>query len=471
MGLVLASAGFGMLTAPIMDLHNQKGYFLHHIIFACCTLICIICILLLPETRYQPLPETIADGENYTRQPLLLQTKPGEQHLLLHQLESNRDYSRVQDTPFHEAANAALSTMGSTASSAVDLAAQPAADLSVTINLKEQPDQPEPQDPSKHSSLFSTPTSTIAQGKDGIIQANKERILSSSPLHKPPCITDPLLADAEEPLAVQESVDPLKDDIDCEMNDMAPSPKSEDGSATAASHDSPMPETMPPSSLICTTPVIEHHPSSTLESRYPLDNDIDENITMPEPPVFEDDPGISEDLLLPSMHESLPSSPVPFPLLASDSDPSTHLPASIIPQSDIPLDLVKVDESSSTPYIRNSPPPPLDLASSSGKDLSPKSSTPPISVAVSPRHTHPPPTDSDHIHLVDLSSVNTTTRNSAVLPVTDIVNTSTVESPTNIVQDCAVSLGLDSEQSNSNIDLGPAEPAPFSLMDSTVLPP
>jgi hypothetical protein len=31
---VLASAGFGMLTAPIIELHNQKGYFLHHIIFA-----------------------------------------------------------------------------------------------------------------------------------------------------------------------------------------------------------------------------------------------------------------------------------------------------------------------------------------------------------------------------------------------------------------------------------------------------
>ncbi|KAI1889213.1 hypothetical protein AGOR_G00176800, partial [Albula goreensis] len=29
LGLVLASAGFGMLTAPIMELHNQKGYFLH----------------------------------------------------------------------------------------------------------------------------------------------------------------------------------------------------------------------------------------------------------------------------------------------------------------------------------------------------------------------------------------------------------------------------------------------------------
>uniref|UniRef100_A0A8C6V470 Solute carrier family 22 member 23 n=1 Tax=Neogobius melanostomus TaxID=47308 RepID=A0A8C6V470_9GOBI len=88
LGLVLASAGFGMLTAPIMELHNQKGYFLHHIIFACCTLICIICILLLPETRYQPLPETLADGECYTRQPLLAPRRPGEQRLLLGHLKS-----------------------------------------------------------------------------------------------------------------------------------------------------------------------------------------------------------------------------------------------------------------------------------------------------------------------------------------------------------------------------------------------
>ncbi|KAI1901343.1 hypothetical protein AGOR_G00033360 [Albula goreensis] len=87
LGLVLASAGFGMLTAPIMELHDQKGYFLHHIIFACCTLICIICILLLPETRYQPLPETIGDGEAYTRQPLLPPKKPGEQDPLLTKLD------------------------------------------------------------------------------------------------------------------------------------------------------------------------------------------------------------------------------------------------------------------------------------------------------------------------------------------------------------------------------------------------
>uniref|UniRef100_A0A667YV07 Solute carrier family 22 member 23 n=1 Tax=Myripristis murdjan TaxID=586833 RepID=A0A667YV07_9TELE len=96
LGLVLASAGFGMLTAPIMELHNQKGYFLHHVIFACCTLLCIICLLLLPEPRGQPLPESLIDGESFTRQTLL---HPGEQHLLL--TKTDRDYSRVHDTPLH----------------------------------------------------------------------------------------------------------------------------------------------------------------------------------------------------------------------------------------------------------------------------------------------------------------------------------------------------------------------------------
>ncbi|XP_049443760.1 solute carrier family 22 member 23 [Epinephelus fuscoguttatus] len=116
LGLVLASAGFGMLTAPIMELHNQKGYFLHHVIFACCTLLCIICLLLLPEPRGQPLPESLADGETFTRQTLL---HPGEQHLLL--AKTDGDYSRVHDTPLHLTA-----TGGATVAAATALAAVPA---------------------------------------------------------------------------------------------------------------------------------------------------------------------------------------------------------------------------------------------------------------------------------------------------------------------------------------------------------
>ncbi|KAK3568074.1 hypothetical protein QTP86_029710 [Hemibagrus guttatus] len=129
LGLVLASAGFGMLTAPIMELHNQKGYFLHHVIFACCTLICIICILLLPESRHQPLPESLSEGEGYTRHPLLPpHKKPAEQlHLLPgphgrnyandeHTNDRAKDFSKVRDTPLREVA---VSTVESTASSTI----------------------------------------------------------------------------------------------------------------------------------------------------------------------------------------------------------------------------------------------------------------------------------------------------------------------------------------------------------------
>ncbi|XP_038854885.1 solute carrier family 22 member 23 [Salvelinus namaycush] len=119
LGLVLASAGFGMLTAPIMELHNQKGYFLHHMILAACTLLCIICLLLLPEPRNQPLPESLVDGESYTRQPLLTH-RPGEQHLLLTKPGDRDLYSRVHDTPLRLTA-----TGGATAAAATALAAVP----------------------------------------------------------------------------------------------------------------------------------------------------------------------------------------------------------------------------------------------------------------------------------------------------------------------------------------------------------
>ncbi|XP_036453135.1 solute carrier family 22 member 23 isoform X1 [Colossoma macropomum] len=174
LGLVLASAGFGMLTAPIMELHNQKGYFLHHVIFACCTLICIICILLLPETRYQPLPETLADGESYTRQPLLPPRKPAEQRHLLPRAQS-REYGQVTDTPLHVAAATAVSTMESTASSAIDLSVPPDGEPdSIALYVMKQ--QKELAEPAGGTLLTAVP--------------NASTPLSTSPIH--PNITDSL---------------------------------------------------------------------------------------------------------------------------------------------------------------------------------------------------------------------------------------------------------------------------------------
>ncbi|XP_052466687.1 solute carrier family 22 member 23 isoform X1 [Carassius gibelio] len=201
LGLVLASAGFGMLTAPIMELHNQKGYFLHHIIFACCTLICIICILLLPEPRNRPLPEALADGESYTRQPLLPIRKPGEQRLLLTKSES-RENARVGDTPLHEAAVTAVSTMDSTASPDIDLLID-APRQTVLFSRKTSTQE---QDKMKQSA--SMPETFASSGEDRLlasipntstpvtinyIQTPRTEVLLPSSTVETPSITDPTL--------------------------------------------------------------------------------------------------------------------------------------------------------------------------------------------------------------------------------------------------------------------------------------
>ncbi|XP_029380669.1 solute carrier family 22 member 23 isoform X1 [Echeneis naucrates] len=409
LGLVLASAGFGMLTAPIMELHNQKGYFLHHIIFACCTLICIICILLLPETRYQPLPETLADGETYTRQPFLPPKKPGEQRLLLAQSESSRDYTRVHDTPLHEAAATAVSTMDSTASSAVDLTAPSVGDMSAPMFMEVHPSKPKDPNGQSVSSLSTTPV--VALAKDGIIHTSKEHLLSSTPLHKAPCITDPLLAEAAEPPPiVQDSVEPMTDSTPSELKE------AESAELPAPSVDSctpPVPQTAPASLTICTTPIIEPRPSSMLESPHPLSNDID-NITLKFDPTLPEatDATFSTS---PCVNDATPPSPTP------------HSPGSISPSP--------------------SPPPPTDSDQLSLQD----SSTLPI-----------------------IDTVSATAPSPTVLPVTDIVHTSTPESTTLTVTDTepdsAASLLLDSLPTFIT-DSGSTEAPPPSLVDCTVSSP
>ncbi|XP_019962551.2 solute carrier family 22 member 23-like [Paralichthys olivaceus] len=495
LGLVLASAGFGMLTAPIMELHNQKGYFLHHIIFACCTLICIICILLLPETRYQPLPETLADGESYTRQPLLPPRKPGEQRLLLAQSESSRDYTRVHDTPLHEAAATVVSTMDSTASSAVDLTAQSVGDISAPTFMEVHPVKPEVKDPNGHSRSSLSTTPLTALGKDSIILASKEHLLSSTPLHKAPCATDPLLVGTEEPPATVSAVKLASDSVLLEMNDTGPSPTKESATPPAPSSNSPappVPQTAPSSLMICTTPVIEPPPSSVLESPNPPMNDIDD-VTVKLEPTLPEDTDVNSalaappcDSSTPSMPDSLPPSPAPSPVPVKDCNISTDPPPSVIKHSDIPIQLKLEDES--PPLTRDSPSPPVidshppqsDSTSPCINDLSPRPPTPPI-ITISPSPSPPPPTDSaEHLPSEDTSTppvidtVKTTTPSAAILPVTDIVSTSTPESPavtlTDIMPDTAAPLLLDS-LTTSIADSDSTEATPPSLLDCTVSSP
>lgn len=69
-GVVLALGCLGRLSSPLMDLRNHYGYFLHHVVYSCLALLAVLSILLLPESKRKPLPQSLAEGEQYRRPPL-----------------------------------------------------------------------------------------------------------------------------------------------------------------------------------------------------------------------------------------------------------------------------------------------------------------------------------------------------------------------------------------------------------------
>ncbi|XP_056149204.1 solute carrier family 22 member 23-like [Lampris incognitus] len=461
-GLVLASAGFGMLTAPIMELHNQKGYFLHHIIFACCTLICIICILLLPETDYQPLPETLADGEIYTRQHLLPSRKPGEQRLLLAQPESSRDYTRVHDTPLHEAAAAAASTMDSTASSAVDLTAPTVIDVSVPGNA-------ELGDPNGHSTSPSAITPVTALVEDCVTLADGEHP-SSTPLRQAVCATDPVLVSAEGPASLLvDAAEPSSDSAAQPSGDIALSHARDSRAAPAAkaiemqpvstsdssssSSSSSLFESVPMSTLVCTAVVTEPPPGSSSGSPTPLVGGTAQSLdsaTLPSQEVTCHplaDPPVP--LVCDRDHPSRTPSPIPLkdtaaPLPAVDCNISTDSDSSSCADSGgfSQIDSPSVGGVTSTPCNplppspkRDSPAPPPPLLDSTSSCLNDFVPTSPVQLTIDPSPPPSPPVDSGHastlessVHLTDLDTVHAPKPSSTILPVTEIVHTSTPES-------------------------------------------
>lgn len=69
-GSVLALGCVGRLSSPLMDLRNHYGYFLHHVVYSSLALLAVLSILLLPESKRKPLPQTLAEGDQYRRPPL-----------------------------------------------------------------------------------------------------------------------------------------------------------------------------------------------------------------------------------------------------------------------------------------------------------------------------------------------------------------------------------------------------------------
>ncbi|KAL6461378.1 hypothetical protein MHYP_G00295220 [Metynnis hypsauchen] len=72
LGLVMAAGSVGMAASSVMELQNNAGYFLHHVVFASFAVLSVLCIMLLPESKRKALPDSLKDGENLRRPPLFL---------------------------------------------------------------------------------------------------------------------------------------------------------------------------------------------------------------------------------------------------------------------------------------------------------------------------------------------------------------------------------------------------------------
>ncbi|KAM4744189.1 putative solute carrier family 22 member 31 [Anableps anableps] len=81
-GLVLAAGCVGMAASSLMELQNNGGYFLHHVIFSSFAVLSVLCIMLLPESKRKSLPDSLKEGESQRRPPLFL-SQPNRDNLPL----------------------------------------------------------------------------------------------------------------------------------------------------------------------------------------------------------------------------------------------------------------------------------------------------------------------------------------------------------------------------------------------------
>lgn len=82
LGLVLAAGSVGMAASSLMELQNNGGHFLHHVVFASFAILSVLCIMLLPESKRKHLPDSLREGESRRRPPLFL-SRPDRDNLPL----------------------------------------------------------------------------------------------------------------------------------------------------------------------------------------------------------------------------------------------------------------------------------------------------------------------------------------------------------------------------------------------------
>ncbi|XP_013913109.1 PREDICTED: putative solute carrier family 22 member 31 [Thamnophis sirtalis] len=70
LGLILAAHTLGQAATPLMDIQPNRGFFLHHVVFASFAVLSVLSVMLLPETSQRPLPDSVQEGESLHRPPL-----------------------------------------------------------------------------------------------------------------------------------------------------------------------------------------------------------------------------------------------------------------------------------------------------------------------------------------------------------------------------------------------------------------
>uniref|UniRef100_A0A674J6C1 Major facilitator superfamily (MFS) profile domain-containing protein n=1 Tax=Terrapene triunguis TaxID=2587831 RepID=A0A674J6C1_9SAUR len=83
LGLIMAASFVGKAAGPIMDIQNNRGFFLHHVVFASFAILSVLSIMLLPESKGKGLPESLQDGESQRRPPLFRSSRRRDQLPLL----------------------------------------------------------------------------------------------------------------------------------------------------------------------------------------------------------------------------------------------------------------------------------------------------------------------------------------------------------------------------------------------------
>lgn len=79
----MAAGSVGTAASSLMELQNNSGYFLHHVVFASFAVLSVICIMLLPESKHKALADSLKDGESLRRPPLFLSRRGRDELPLL----------------------------------------------------------------------------------------------------------------------------------------------------------------------------------------------------------------------------------------------------------------------------------------------------------------------------------------------------------------------------------------------------